>query len=712
MDFQSGEPIETPSFQAERKSALDKRALEILPLIALGLSFIYLLFVCCDSFLYPYSILPFIILIDFIFMVFMAGLYWLLKTVSPPPQWAHTLGCILGLLVLVNAFPAFHLLDDPKHTAYLILILLVASCILLSYIAFGVLVFSSFVFWLCIAIFSETPSEWLHFGFMLVISSVIGGVVLLIRLRSFDREFERFAELEVTRKQLELRTQELERTTAELRTQIAVREQAEDLLRQFVHNAPAPIAMFDREMHYLLYSKRWMDDFQLTPSDMLGPTNFEMFPPLRSRWEAIKNACLQGTMQQGEEEEGFLSRTGSLEWLRWEARPWFASEIEVGGIVLFVEFITERKNAEKALSDSEERLQDFFDNASDLIQSVAPDGRILYVNKAWREKLGYSDRDLERLTIFHTVAFDCQDDYRSMFDEVLQGGAYDNMETTLVSKKGERILVSGNVNCRFENGSPVEARSILRDVTESKRAEYELIRAKEEAVIANQTKSRFLAVMSHELRTPLNSIIGFSRLLLKNKYENLIDQDLDYINRIRTSGLHLLALINDILDLSKIEAGRMAIERKPVDLNKLVGQVSEQIESQVSQKNIRLLAEAADNIQPFDSDYAKLWQILMNLVSNAVKFTDEGEVVIRAIADEESGAPVALEVQDSGIGIPPGRLPNIFESFQQADDTTARKYGGTGLGLSITWSLCQLLGYKLEVESQLEKGSTFRVLFK
>ena len=156
----------------------------------------------------------------------------------------------------------------------------------------------------------------------------------------------------------------------------------------------------------------------------------------------------------------------------------------------------------------------------------------------------------------------------------------------------------------------------------------------------------------------------------------------------------------------------MAIERKPVDLNKLVGQVSEQIESQVSQKNIRLLAEAADNIQPFDSDYAKLWQILMNLVSNAVKFTDEGEVVIRAIADEESGAPVALEVQDSGIGIPPGRLPNIFESFQQADDTTARKYGGTGLGLSITWSLCQLLGYKLEVESQLEKGSTFRVLFK
>ncbi|MDP8243091.1 MAG: PAS domain S-box protein [Candidatus Hinthialibacter antarcticus] len=712
MDDKSEVRIDSPSFQTDRKSALDQRALEILPLSALGLSFVYLLFVCFDSFLYPASILPFLFLIDFFFMVVMAGLYFIFKKFPSPAQWTHTLGCILGLMVLVNAFPSFVLLDDPHHTAYLVLIVLVASCLMLSYFAYGVFIFSVFVSWLCIAIFSETPSEWLHFGFMLVISSVIGGLILFFRLRAFDREFLRIAESEMMRKQLKLRTQELESITGELRTQIAVREQAENLLRQFVHNAPAPIAMFDRDMHYLLYSKRWMDDFQLTPNDMLGPTDFAMFPPLRSRWEAIKNACLQGAMQQGEEEEGFLSRTGNLEWLRWEARPWFETEIEVGGIILFVEFITERKNAQKALTDSEERLQDFFDNASDLIQSVAPDGRILYVNKAWREKLGYTDQELERLTIFHTVAFDCQDDYRSMFEEVLQGGVYDSMETTMISKKGNRILVSGNVNCRFEDGEPVEARSILRDVTESKRAEFELIRAKEEAVIANQTKSRFLAVMSHELRTPLNSIIGFSRLLLKNKYENLIDQDLDYINRIRTSGLHLLALINDILDLSKIEAGRMAIERKPVDLNKLVGQVAEQIESQVSQKNIRLVREVAENIQTFESDYAKLWQILMNLVSNAVKFTEEGDVVIRAIADAETGAPVALEVEDSGIGIPPGRLLNIFESFQQADDSTARKYGGTGLGLSITWSLCQLLGYKVEVKSELEKGSTFTIRLK
>ncbi len=684
----------------------------MLPPSALGLSIVYFLFVCFDSFLYPASILPFLLMVDFLFMVLMAGLAWVFNSISPPPQWAHSIGCVLGLLVLVNVFPSFVLMDDPKHTAYLVLIILVASCLMFTYTSFGVLVLSSFITWLVDAIMSESHGEWLHFGFMLLITGVIGGVILSIRLRSFNREYDRMTEIELTRKQLEIRTQELEETTAELRRQIAEREQAQDLLRQFVHNAPAPIAMFDREMNYLLYSKRWMDDFQLKPNDMLGPTTFEMFPPLRSRWEVIKNACLKGAMQQGEEEEGFLSRSGSLEWLRWEARPWFATEVEVGGIILFVEFITERKNAEKALTDSEERLQDFFDNASDLIQSVAPDGRILYVNKAWRDKLGYTDQELDRLSIFHTIALDCQDDYRSMFEEVLQGGVYDSMETTMMSKKGERILVSGNVNCRFENSQPVEARSILRDVTESKRAEYELIRAKEEAVIANQTKSRFLAVMSHELRTPLNSIIGFSKLLLKNKYENLVDQDLDYINRIRTSGLHLLSLINDILDLSKIEAGRMAVERKPVDLHKLVGQVTEQIESQVSQKDIRLVTVIPETIKPFESDYAKLWQILMNLVSNAVKFTDEGEVVIRAVADEKTGAPVSLEVLDSGIGIPPERLPNIFESFQQADDTTARKYGGTGLGLSITWSLCQLLGYKLEVESQPDHGSTFRVLFQ
>jgi len=231
-------------------------------------------------------------------------------------------------------------------------------------------------------------------------------------------------------------------------------------------------------------------------------------------------------------------------------------------------------------------------------------------------------------------------------------------------------------------------------------------------VAANKAKSDFLASMSHELRTPLNSVIGFTNILLKNKDAHLNEKDVGYLQRVLSNGKHLLELINEVLDLAKIEAGRMDLIIEQVDLGKLVVETVQQLEGQAKVKEgaVALVADVPPELNTVETDSAKLKQVIINLVGNALKFTHEGSVTVRLDVGSDGRTPVAIAVVDTGIGIPEDRLNAIFEAFQQAEAGTSRKYGGTGLGLAISRSICLLMGYDLIVESDVGKGSTFSIV--
>lgn len=243
---------------------------------------------------------------------------------------------------------------------------------------------------------------------------------------------------------------------------------------------------------------------------------------------------------------------------------------------------------------------------------------------------------------------------------------------------------------------------------EDQSAELDGQRRKAEA--ASLAKGQFLSRMSHELRTPMNSILGFTHVLLREKTGEEHARERNFLGRIRDNGMHLLALINDILDLTQIQDGKMEVQAVSVDLGALIRSTVAQLESRTVNSPLRLAVAIPEGLEPLQADEARTRQVLINLVGNAIKFTEEGSVEVRVKADDE-GRPLSVAVRDTGIGIPEDRIEGVFDAFEQAEGDYARRYEGTGLGLAISRSLCRLMGFDLTVESQEGKGSTFTVHF-
>jgi signal transduction histidine kinase len=264
---------------------------------------------------------------------------------------------------------------------------------------------------------------------------------------------------------------------------------------------------------------------------------------------------------------------------------------------------------------------------------------------------------------------------------------------------------------------------VTRILHESLRSQNELLEAKvkertrqlEQAVVqaeeANRAKSVFLATMSHELLTPLNAVIGFANELQKNHAGNLLPQDLTYVQRVGSNGLHLLRVINDVLDLSRVEAGKMDVELSSVALDRVVLAVLKEMESRSVGTAVVPRVSLPPSLEPIQTDETKLRRVLTNLVDNAVKFTDSGSFRVGIITEAGTGRPLRLDVVDTGIGIAPDRIEKIFGAFEQVESGTRRRHEGTGLGLAIARALCEAMGYRVTAVSEPGRGSAFSILF-
>ncbi len=237
-------------------------------------------------------------------------------------------------------------------------------------------------------------------------------------------------------------------------------------------------------------------------------------------------------------------------------------------------------------------------------------------------------------------------------------------------------------------------------------------RPEEEAVQADlapagEARIDFLDRMSHELRTPLNSVLGFTNVLLKNKRLDSSPRELDYLQRIRLNGMHLLDLVNDLLDLNRIEKGEMTVNLKDMDIGPLIEETVDQIEYWGLNEKVKAHCVIPPDLDPIRGDESRIRQVLRNLVGNAVKFTNEGTITVRVEAD---GTTVRkIHVEDTGVGVPPDRIKTIFMAFEQGDGAKTRAQQGSGLGLAISRALCEMMGMELSVESVLGEGSTFTI---
>jgi signal transduction histidine kinase len=283
--------------------------------------------------------------------------------------------------------------------------------------------------------------------------------------------------------------------------------------------------------------------------------------------------------------------------------------------------------------------------------------------------------------------------------------------TLCVIDRKPRELSSEQLDMLQALGRQVVSQLELRaSLLEQAEAEAALRRAMREAKDANRAKSTFLANMSHELRTPLNSVIGFTNVLLRNREERLTEDELTYLERIRENGKHLLALINDVLDLSKIEAGRLDLTLEPVDLEEFLPVVVGALEGTIDAQGVTFRLEIEPPLKPVRCDRLRLNGVLNNLIGNALRFAAHGTVALRVVKEPGTSNPLRIDVVDSGIGISPETRTKIFESFVQADGSTARRFGGTGLGLAIARALCRAMNFDLVVASEAGAGSTFSIL--
>ena len=405
---------------------------------------------------------------------------------------------------------------------------------------------------------------------------------------------------------------------------------------------------------------------------------------------------------------------------------------QIAGAIANTQLYKELKEMDRTLRASEERYRTLVENASDVVFRTDDTGHFTFVNPAALRLVGYEEEEIAGKHYPELIRPDRRDETMRFFGrQFVKGIPNTYLEYPIYTKEGREVWLGQNTQLILKDGRITGFQAVARDVTDRKRMEDSLKKAKEEtetlnvqlrlsteeahrlareAERANVAKSEFLANMSHEIRTPMNAIIGMADLLWDS---SLTPEQRQYVQIFRSAGENLLILINDILDLSKVESGQLSLESIPFDLSDVIDKSCEVMALRAHSRNLELVCSASHHLpQRIQGDPTRLRQVIMNLLGNAVKFTEKGEIALTVhpfAAETPLKSPGSLQfsVRDTGIGIPADKQDAIFEKFTQADSSITRKYEGTGLGLAITRRIVEQMGGRIWVESRPGEGSTF-----
>lgn len=477
-------------------------------------------------------------------------------------------------------------------------------------------------------------------------------------------------------------------------------------LGAIVEAMPVALVLTDREMRVQGASPRWIRNLELEGQVIYGRTIYELAPHMYARWTEVFDRVLCGEPIRADRVL-VTGPGGEVRWYRAELAPWLNADGGVGGVIVATHEITDMVEALEATERSEQRLMLAMEIADIHVYEMDYVRRELI--KAGAEDTFFTEpKTYDELFRDVYCSIDARD--REMVVEawrrhVEDGEPYspeyrvarnDNREVWTIG--ASRLITDGQ-------GRPIRLIGAMQNISERKEGERALIQAKEDAEAANRAKSTFLATMSHEIRTPLNGVLGMAQAMAMDN--GLSDIQRERLDVIRQSGETLLAILNDVLDLSKIEAGKLELEEAEFDMAALARGAHAAFTAIANKKGLSFdLAITPEALGVYRGDSTRVRQILYNLVSNALKFTEQGEV--RVAVDRQDGE-LRLAVSDTGIGIPPERLANLFQKFEQADASTTRRYGGTGLGLAICRELAGLMGGRIGADSQLGEGTVFHV---